>query len=799
HRPRIAGVNSFGFGGANAHVVLEEAPAQKTLNSNGKTLLPFKLSARSEASLKKIAKSYLKKLEESSALSFEEICYESCVYREDFEFRVLQFCSNLQELKQFLITLSSDDASHPIQRVSISQGPKTVFLFTGQGSQYPQMGKELYESEPVFRKVLDEADLHWKKIKPGSPTLLSILFASDSATQSLIHQTANTQPLLFIFEYALAKFFESKGIRPHSVLGHSVGEYVAAVFAGVFSWQEALSLIAKRGELMQSLPLDGAMLAVTASESKLEPDLASYAQEVSIATLNTAENVVVSGKKTVLEKLAAQWEAKGLSTQWLQVSHAFHSPLMDPILKEFKQHAQTLTFQKPKIPLLSNVSGSFWSSQNIPDASYWTQHLRQAVRFADGIQSLLKEDYQIFLEIGPQAILTALGKRNDSDNKGRWISTLRKDKSDRTCLQESFRQLYFSGLSFDWKCFFPMGISRPALLPTYAFEPQRHWLEKIGPHAIQSRANSPLIHQTNLPLLEEVHLSSGAEKIFTQSLSLSTHPFLKDHVFGNEAIFPAAAYAEILFELGTFLKIDTPLQISDLEFKIGFFLSEAESLLQTLVTAESHQNYRVKILSYQDSQWNEHFEGSLQGLAQDFIFEERESILQGLNRLREKGELIDPTFFYEACQQQGLSYGPAFQGIQELRRYELEASAIIALPQPILLENENYVFHPALLDACFQVLGSLLTAQERGAYLPVRIRKLKIFKKIPSRLSLYVKREKTNSPLQEVSGSIYFLDEQQECFAILEGLELRPLEAPTSQLDLDLLKNNSYELNWKKL
>ncbi|MCK8516803.1 SDR family NAD(P)-dependent oxidoreductase [Methylonatrum kenyense] len=473
-RPLRAGVSSFGFSGTNAHVVVEQAPSlpqvtNAEMSDDGVALL-LPLSARTPEALDALVGRYGQWLAEHPDADLEAVCRTAAMGRAHHEYRTVIRATDHRELREAL-------ARHPGGSASAHRAtePVIAFLFTGQGSQYAGMARGLAMREPAFREALRECQnlLDGELEQP-----LERILYPDRGGEAVLNDTANTQPALFAVEYALARLLESWGIRPSVVMGHSVGEYVAACVAGVFSLEDGLRLIAARGRLMSALPREGGMLAVLAPAGQVEADLrASGEQDVSVAAYNGPENVVLSGRSDALGRLGQAFERQGYRVVPLQVSHAFHSPLMEPMLEAFAEVAGRIRYARPTIEVVSNVTGAR-SRDGMTSADYWVRHIRQPVRFHEGVQALVASGADAVLELGPHPVLSAMGQACLADHPGRepeWLYTLAREAPDRDGLLNTVAALYRLGAEIDWAGVHAAAGHVSIDLPTYPWQRKRYW------------------------------------------------------------------------------------------------------------------------------------------------------------------------------------------------------------------------------------------------------------------------------------------------------------------------------------
>ncbi|MGF1512797.1 MAG: beta-ketoacyl synthase N-terminal-like domain-containing protein [Elainellaceae cyanobacterium] len=492
--PRRAGVSSFGISGTNVHLVVEEAPQlQSTQPDVDRPLHLLALSAKSEQSLEQITRRYEEYLIANPTLSVGDICSTANVGRSHFSHRLAVMAASTAELREKISAVVVNQAADGTASGIIQNHdcPKIAFLFTGQGSQYWGMGQQLYETQPVFRQTLDQCDLILRQYLEKS--LVEVLY-STSVDSTLLDETAYTQPTLFALEYSLFQLWKSWGVEPDVVMGHSVGEYVAACVAGVFSLEDGLKLIAERGRLMQALPANGMMAAVFADVDRVAEAIAPYSDHVAIAALNGPQNTVISGERKAVQKVLEQLESQRIEIFPLRVSHSFHSPLMEAMLPSFTEVLQTIETHSPTVPLIKNLTGSVASEDEALGAAYWCAHIREAVQFSAGLSTLEQMDIDIMLEVGPHPTLTRMGASVLPDWSGLWVSSLRRNQDPWQSLIRAVQQLYVSGVSIDW-CGFERAYPRRRLsVPTYSFERQRYWEGNQPNLRHSSHENSAIAH-----------------------------------------------------------------------------------------------------------------------------------------------------------------------------------------------------------------------------------------------------------------------------------------------------------------
>ncbi|MCC3778266.1 type I polyketide synthase, partial [Streptomyces sp. UNOB3_S3] len=491
-RPRRAGVSSFGISGTNAHVILEQAPAEEAAPAEDAAPrpLPHVVSGRSPEALRDQARRLLAHLTARPEADTARIAAALATTRSDFAHRAVVVAQDRDTLLTGLGALARGErAGHLVRGVAEEEPGGLAVLFTGQGSQRPGMGRGLHSAHPPFARALDEVCAHFAGHLEHP--LRDVMFAAEGSPEAaLLDRTEYTQPALFAFEVALYRLVEHWGLRPGHLAGHSIGELTAAHVAGVLTLADAVTLVAARGRLMQALPAGGAMVSVRATEEEVRASLAGREHEVAVAAVNGPVSTVISGDADAVDAVARLWAAEGRKTRRLRVSHAFHSAHMDGMLDAFREIAAGLDHAPPTIPFVSNLTGRPVTAEEVRSPDYWVRHVRQAVRFSDGVRGLAAAGARAFLELGPDAVLSSmaadcLADRAEEDAVT-VVAALRRDRPEEAALATALARLHVHGVAWNRPAVFS-GLARPgdrpAELPTYAFQRRRHWWPAPRAHA----------------------------------------------------------------------------------------------------------------------------------------------------------------------------------------------------------------------------------------------------------------------------------------------------------------------------
>ncbi|MFN8009509.1 MAG: polyketide synthase dehydratase domain-containing protein [Terriglobia bacterium] len=798
---RTAGVSSYGLSGTNAHIILEEAPTPENSQSpNEPNLQLLTLSAKSEGALRELAERYKKHLASTQPQELADLCFTANVGRSKFEHRLALVADTPGQMQRGLELFVSGEENPGIMqgRFKGSLPPRPVFLFTGQGSQYIGMGQKLFETQPVYRRTLERCD---ELLRPHlEHSLLSVIFPNQSDS-SLLDETMYTQPALFAVECSLVELWRSGGIEPIAVLGHSVGEYVAAWAAGIFSLEDGIKLIAARGRLMQERCEKGSMAVISANEEQVTRILGAYRDHVSIAALNGPLNTVISGGKDAVEEVQKKFEESQIKTKFLKVSHAFHSMLMDPMLDPFEEIAREIQYSAPQLGFTSNLTGRQLSGGQGIDASYWKSHVREPVRFLDGMRILLQQGHRIFLEIGPSPILLGMAKSCADDRDLVWLPSLRKERDDGQQMLGSLAQLYVRGAEISWTGLDPESKRRRVVLPTYPFERKRFWIESAEEDIEESKNRSPHSQVESIPLLGERLWVAGIKNlIFKRRISSSNPDFLIDHQFYGKVVYPATAYLEMGLTAASEVLGGKQGLVEDFSIREALILSSDETrTLQTVVNEEGG----FEIFSSPDASpgsWSLHATGRVRS---DEGLPESE---YNIDNIRQRcQETIDPAGYYAKIRENEVEYGQQFQGIKELWRRDGESFGEICIADTTLINTNPYHIHPGLLDSCFQMLGPALPnfreVEERGeVYMPVGGERFRLKGKVGNRFYCLAQvRTKAEMPNDMFCADLHLFNTDGKVFGEVTGLRLKQIkrEALKNQVAAEI-NDWLYELVWDR-
>ncbi|WP_343239960.1 type I polyketide synthase [Streptomyces sp. SID12488] len=801
-RPRRAAVSSFGISGTNAHVVLEqaeeydeecaagEADAQGTFGEEIRTaapaLVPWQLSAADPLALRAQAERLHDAVVAHPDLDPAALALPLATARASLAHRAVIVGAGRDELLAGLDALRGTGPAETGRVVTGTAAPGTglAFLFTGQGAQRAAMGRELYAAQPVFTESLDRICALFAE--RAGMRLREVLFADEGSTQAaLLDRTQWTQAALFAIEVSLYRLVESWGLRPGHLLGHSVGELAAAHVAGVFSLDDAVTAVAARGRLMQELPAGGLMAAVQATEDEVTELLAGHTDLAGIAAVNGPASVVVSGDENVVRTLAETLRARGRRTKELAVSHAFHSPRMDGMLDAFRTVLSSLTLREPQIPVVSNVTGRPVTAAEIRSADYWVRHVRQAVRFHDGVRTLLGLGVRTFLELGPDGVLSAMTREGVPPQEEHAdvlaMPLLRRNRSEVRTVLTAVAEAHVRGVTVDWRAYLTAagagagagaGRRLPLELPTYAFQGEHYWLS--------ARAASPVgpgdlgLDPAGHPLLGAVLTpADGGGLILTGRLSSRTQGWLADHVVLGSTVVPGTAYLELALHAGGLAGCGT---VEELIQESPLILDEDDAVHIRLTVGpdDGDGRRRFTVTSRPASAalaegeaatppWTRHADGVLSDA------DTKVAVGSGLTGAWPPAgaEPVDLTGFYDAVALDGFTYGLSFQGLRSMWRSGRDLFGEVELPEPFRAEAAHYGVHPALLDAALHT--ALVGATGEQVRLPFAWQGVRLHRTRAAALRVRL------SPAGDNALAVLVTDADGAPVASVESLRIRPV------------------------
>ncbi|MGA9492826.1 MAG: SDR family NAD(P)-dependent oxidoreductase [Mycobacterium sp.] len=744
-RPRRAGVSSFGFTGTNAHVLIEEAPVPPVVieeeSADGVEAAPeskaheesvnvLALSARSPEALVSLAQRYGSWLTAHPDVDIADVCLTAGVGRSHFEHRAALVVDSVQSAGDGLAELAENRLRPGVVRGECTDRPTTAWLFTGQGSQYPGMARELFDAEPVFAETVKRCADAVADMLPQP--LLEVIFATDRETggkagETLKH-TSFAQPALFAVEMGLARLWQSWGIEPDVVLGHSVGQYAAACVAGVFSLEDGARLMAERGRLFGSLPAGGRMVAVFADPKQVEQAGSEFAH-VSVGAYN-GTNTVLSGPAEDLEQAVAKLSGEGIRCTWLETSHAFHSELLDPVLGEFEEYAAQMQFAVPTLPLVCNRTGAVLTAETPLDAQYWRRHSRQPVQFAESVRTVAALGCTVLMEIGPQPVLTGAAVQVWPEHLAapRALVSLRKGVGDRRQIAEALATAYVSGHRPNFAAL-QHHPQHKVELPTYPFQRRRFWPKTSG-LSVDGPAVSGILGSAK-------DLASG-DSVYTSRISVKSQPWLSDHVIYGTVVVPGATYAAMALAA-----VGTPARVKEVFFYEPIILPEKTSreVQLTLHPIEGDGDFTFQVHSrpygVRDAEWSLNADGTVvTGAVDEPAPDESDPVDAAIERM----ERMRPQELFETFADMELAWGPNWSGsLKSLWLGEGEAIGDITVGEELSEQLGTEPMHPVLMDLCtgvaFPAFPALLAAEQgvNDLFLPLRYGSVFLKEKMPRR------------------------------------------------------------------
>ncbi len=778
--PTLAGVNSFGFGGANAHVVLQGLPpmesrAEPLVVAEPAHLIP--LSARSPQALLDLASSYHQYLSangDGAGLSLEDISWTCSHRRTHHDHRLAIIARTKEELLYNLAAFTAGQAQNSwvAGRCHGDSPPKLVFACSGQGSQWWAMGRELLQGEPVFRQTIERCDQQVQSL--GNWSLLEEL--SRSEAESRLEQTEITQPAIFAVQAALAALWRSWGVAPDAVVGHSVGEVTAAYLAGALELEQAVTMLFHRGRCMAGL--QGRMMVVGLPEREVEQQLEGFEGRVCVAAVNSPTSITLAGDEAALTEIASAMARAQRYCKWVRVNYGFHSHLMDPIKDELLECLRQIPVRAARLPMISTVSGELVRDGKL-DADYWWRNVRRPVRFAAAIGELLKQGYEQFLDLGPHPVLSGAISECARGTKPMVLPSLRRGEPERTTLLRSLGALYCSGHAVQWDALSPAG--RLAQLPSYPWQRERHWMEAEDSLRFRTASiDHPLLGQR-----VDAVVPTWENRLDRLSLQ-----YLQDHRVQGQGLLAGAVYLELALAAARRQFGPSPVVLEEVEFaKPCILRSDGRTRLQTILEP-GESSFRIYSRSADNDQpWTCHATGKVR------VEQTLEAALGMDNDVRDRCALEMPAAeCYRRMQDHGLQYGPSFQGLDRLWSGVGEALGLIRRPASLEFGPADYEIHPALLDACLHVLSGALPDRS-GTYLPIGVRQLRFHGPTQGPLWSHVRLLEENG--SRAIADIQVFDQTGSLKIELRGFRLQLLDRSAEERFSEDASGLAYEYRWQ--
>ena len=779
-KSRLAGVSSFGFSGTNAHVILEEAPVNKEVVTQDNIVderpLLFPITATSDEALAGQLHKLQQFIKEDHS-SVQDIAYTLATRKTHFSQRLGISVSSKASFLDYEF-----DAE---ENTSIKK--KTAFLFTGGGAQYVGMGKMLYAQEPVFKAAIDAC------VQAVAPyfkqNLKDVIFASEASEEvQLLHRIDYMQPALFAYEYAMVQLLESWGVRPQVLIGHSLGEIVAATVAGVFSLADGMKLISLRGKLMNSIKTPGMMASIQATEEEVSAVIGDRTNDVSIGVINGPDQIVISGKIEAVEAICVAFEKKDKKVKRLQISTASHSPLMDNILDDYKKVVNSITFQKPNQVLVSNVKGDI-AGDEIQTADYWIDHLRGTVRFSEGIETLEKLGVNTFIEVGPHSVLLGIsGQVLNNSEECNFIATAHNEDHEGITAYEGLAKWFSAGGTVDWDAYYKGRARNYVVLPNYAFLRDRYWIDKKTDHfeAIGKPGDYLFSgYELSAPNVSASH--------FVLPLNKTTIREVYDHIIYEASVIPGAFYISVFLAILQRIQQGSKLAIGDIEFLQALQLTAATKVLHIVVKKQQLECYTES-----NGQWSLHARATVN--ANDFESSEAINLAQARQI---EGTAITVSELFETMENEvTITFEKQWQWVQSINANAQGTFSRLQAPSSTLVGKAP--LHPGFIDNGFiAAMGQLLVNDVNSldhAFVPVSVGEFKLFQPNWDGELYSEQRFKTIADDQFISD-VYFWNAKGELIAECNDLLLRaaPKEVFTQFFNQQPAQSDFiYDLRWNE-
>jgi acyl transferase domain-containing protein/acyl carrier protein len=779
---RYAGVSSFGFSGTNAHVVVSEPPAEeRAVPAASRPVHVLTVSAKSPQALRAAAGRLANHLA-VAADDIAEICHTANAGRAHFVERAALTAASAADARTALQELSEGRHHASVVRgTAPARPPEVAFLFAGQGVQDVGMGRQLFETQPAFRRVLVECD---ELLRPHLEVpLLTVLYPA-AGQASPLHEPSFVQPAIFAFEYALAAMWQSWGVQPDYVLGHSLGEDVAACVAGVFTLADGLKMVARRAQLMHRGTEPGAMAAVFASESDVAALIGHFGPAVVVASRNGPEAVVISGRRDELSAATHVLEAAGVKVRALRTTLACHAPLMDPVLDAIEQLARETPMRSPRLGMVSTLTGGVVTAAEVCDPRYWRRHVRETVRFSDALDALHGAGARVLLEIGPNGTLTGMGRRSLKTDDVTWLESLNRDGHDWQHVAETVRTLYVRGVKVNWAAFDGDYASRKVSLPSYPFQRERHWSDAVRP---RQRAAPPWT-----PRGGRLRSSALQDVVFQSEIGLASCPMLRDHRVGNQVIAPGALFVEMALGADPQRPV-----VMDLNIEAPLIIPQESSRLLQLVLSPEDGGFAIESADAEDDgtprPWLQHATGRLTASGPAADGGDAIDVTAIRDRAR---DTTTADQLYGQLAAFDFQMGPRFRAIRVVEHGAGEALGTLDVPEQA--RQGQWSIHPALFDAAVQTAFCALPRRPDGVpYIFVGCGRVTQRSAVPlTAFSHFVLDQAPQDAADLLSGRLVICDELGNVVLEAADVMFRPLRRGRVRAEDQYVDPRLHEIAW---